>query len=309
MSRALGVLAAVLVGMSWVAVAPAWAGGGRPFPDELSLPDGFQPEGVAIGAEPVAYFGSLVDGDLYRVDLRTGRGEVFSQGPGTSAVGLEVDRRGRLFVAGGHGGDGRVVDARSGETLKTYRFATADTFVNDVVVTDTAAFFTDSFRPVLYRVPLERGGEPADTHTVIPLSGDFAHRPGGFNANGIVETPDRRALLVAQTATGQLHRVEHTGATRVVDLGGDVLTGADGLLVEGRTLYVVENSVNTVSVYRLDRAGTAGTARARITDPRFDVPTTVASFGHRLYLPNARFTTPPTATTPYNAVAVPKGRH
>jgi hypothetical protein len=42
----------------------------------------------------------------------------------------------------------------------------------------------------------------------------------------------------------------------------------------------------------------------RIGDPRFDVPATVARFGHRLYLPNARFTTPPTPTTPYDAVAI-----
>ena len=44
----------------------------------------------------------------------------------------------------------------------------------------------------------------------------------------------------------------------------------------------------------------------RVTDPRFDVPTTVAEFGNRLYLVNARFSTPPTPTTTYNAVAIPR---
>jgi len=34
------------------------------------------------------------------------------------------------------------------------------------------------------------------------------------------------------------------------------------------------------------------------------VPTTVAAFRDRLYLPNARFTTPPTPTTPYSVVAI-----
>ncbi|NUT95827.1 MAG: superoxide dismutase, partial [Saccharothrix sp.] len=56
----------------------------------------------------------------------------------------------------------------------------------------------------------------------------------------------------------------------------------------------------------LDKAGTSGKLVTKITDPRFDVPTTVAAFANRLYLPNARFTTPPTPTTTYNAVAVPK---
>jgi hypothetical protein len=41
-----------------------------------------------------------------------------------------------------------------------------------------------------------------------------------------------------------------------------------------------------------------------LTDPRFDVPTTVAVFGDRLYLPNARFGTPPTPETVYTANAI-----
>jgi hypothetical protein len=57
---------------------------------------------------------------------------------------------------------------------------------------------------------------------------------------------------------------------------------------------------------RLNSSGTSGQVTQRATDPRFDVPTTVAAFGNRLYLPNARFTTPPTPTTTYNAVAIPK---
>jgi hypothetical protein len=32
----------------------------------------------------------------------------------------------------------------------------------------------------------------------------------------------------------------------------------------------------------------------------------MAAFANRLYLPNARFNTPPTPTTPYTAVAIPR---
>src|SRR4051812_7434776 len=74
----------------------------------IELPDGFQPEGIAIGRAPYAYFGSRLDGDIYRASLRTGRGKVISQGPGTPSLGLKLDGRGRLFVAGGAGGDARV---------------------------------------------------------------------------------------------------------------------------------------------------------------------------------------------------------
>ncbi|MFI9812002.1 SMP-30/gluconolactonase/LRE family protein [Saccharothrix variisporea] len=309
MSRTLGVLAAVVVGVSLVTVAPATAdptqsGRVQPFPDEFALPDGFLPEGIAIGGAPVAYFGSRADGDLFRVDLRSGRGEVFSQGPGTASVGMKVDRRGRLFVAGSGGGDARVVDAETGEVLKSYAFAASDTFVNDVVITEHAAYFTDSRKPVLYKVAFGRHGELPATHTEVPLTGDFRLTPGVINANGIARTPDREALLVVQSNTGLLHRVGPDGATTVVDLGGYVLTSGDGLLVEGRTLLVVQNRLNTVSVFTLDKAGTSGKLVTKITDPRFDTPTTVASFGHRLYLPNARFTTAPTPTTSYSAVAV-----
>ena len=46
----------------------------------------------------------------------------------------------------------------------------------------------------------------------------------GFNANGIAETTDNKALLVIQSATGTLFRVDpDTGDATVVDLGGTSL--------------------------------------------------------------------------------------
>jgi sugar lactone lactonase YvrE len=175
------------------------------------------------------------------------------------------------------------------------------------VITDDAAYFTDSRRAVLYRVAIGRHGRLAESHTAIPLTGSFVLTPDVNNANGIAETPDGKALLIVQSNTGQLHRVDmESGETTLVDLRGEVLTNGDGLLVEGRTLYVVQNRLNTVAVFSLTWNGTGGALVTKITDARFDVPTTVAAYGHRLYLPNARFTTPPTPTTTYNAVSVPK---
>ena len=42
------------------------------FPTEIALPDGFLPEGIAIGVLPYAFFGSRADGDLYRAYLVRG---------------------------------------------------------------------------------------------------------------------------------------------------------------------------------------------------------------------------------------------
>ncbi|MFI6882860.1 SMP-30/gluconolactonase/LRE family protein [Streptosporangium canum] len=273
-------------------------------PTSISLPDGFQPEGVAIGPGPFAFIGSMADGSIYRADLRTGRGAIISRGPGTPSLGMKIDERGRLFVAGGTGGDARVVDSRTGRVLATYRLATGPAFVNDVILTQGAAWFTDSTNPVLYKLPLRDGRLPTAAQR-IPLTGDLVYGDG-FNANGITPTPDGRGLIVVQSNTGGLFRVDWSGATRRVNLHGESLREGDGLLLRGRTLYAVQNRFNAVAVLRLNEAGTDGRVVRRVSDPRFDVPATVAAFGARLYLPNARFDTSPTPTTPYTAVAIPR---
>jgi sugar lactone lactonase YvrE len=272
----------------------------RRLTDSFPLPNAFQPEGIAIGRAPFAYFGSLANGDIYRADLFTGRGEIISEGPGTQSVGLKIDDYGRLFVAGGSAGDGRVVDARSGRVLASWTFATAPTFVNDVVLTGTSAFFTDSNQAFLYKVPLSLRGEPVK----IPLTGDLVYQ-AGFNVNGIARTPDGRNLLVVQSNTATLFQVDpDTGVTRAVDLGGYALTNGDGLLTIGSTLYVVQNRLNQVAVFALDRRGLSGRLTGTRTNPNFDVPTTVAAFGDRLYLPNARFGVTVTPDTTYSANVV-----
>jgi sugar lactone lactonase YvrE len=276
------------------------------FPRTIALPPGFAPEGIAIGPGPVAYLGNRVDGAIYAASLVTGEGRIISEATNSPSLGLKSDWRGRLFVAGGNAGNARVVDARTGDVLARYQFAAGTSFVNDVVLTGGAAWFTDSANPVLYKLPLGPHGRlPGEADVVrLPLTGEIRYEPG-INANGITTTPDGRALLIVQSVTGLLFRVDPaTGATTAVDTGGVRLTNGDGLLRQGRTLYVVQNRLNTVAVLRLDRAGRSGEVVDRITDPRFDIPTTVAAFGGRLYLPNARFSTPVTPTTEYQVVAV-----
>ncbi|MFI0349275.1 SMP-30/gluconolactonase/LRE family protein [Actinomadura sp. 9N407] len=269
------------------------------FPDRFSLPDGFQPEGIAIGPGPVAYFGSRVDGRVYRVDLRNGQGRVFSPGPGTPSLGMKTGK-GLLYVAGGSGGDARVIDTRNGRVLKRYALAAGPAFVNDVILTRDAAWVTDSTNPVLYRLPLGTRGK-AET---LALKGEIAYGTG-VNANGIVQSPDRKSLVIVQSNTGKLFTVDpRSGDTKAVDLGGESLPNGDGMLLNGDTLYVVQNRLNLVAVLKISRDGSKARVVERIGDPRFDVPATVARFGHRLYLPNARFTTPPTPTTPYDVVAI-----
>lgn len=307
--RAALALAAV-AGLTAALLTPATPASARTlFPSVIPLPAGFQPEGIATGVLPFAFLGSRVDGSIHRVNLVTGRGETINPGFGSASLGLKVDSRARLFVAGAGSGDGRVVNAVTGATIAVYDFTSlADTFVNDVVLTPSVAWFTDSRQPVLYGLPFGPNRRLPSAFVARPVTGALADGwvPGATNANGIARTPDGAALLVVQTNTGGLFRVDPaTGASTAVDLGGATLLNGDGLLLEGRTLYVVQNRLNRIALVDLNRSGTRGTVRPdAITSPRFDVPTTVARWGGRLYLPNARFTTPPTPTTPYSVVAV-----
>jgi sugar lactone lactonase YvrE len=278
----------------------------RSFPSEIALPDGFRPEGIEISKAGKVYVGSIPTGAIWRGDLRTGEGSVFIPGAtGRAAIGLELDKRGRLFVAGGPTGRGTAYDARTGAELASWQFTTGAAFVNDAVVTRTAAWFTDSANPVLYKVAIGRHGKLSSTFTTLPLSGDIDWVPGETNANGIEVTPDGRRLIIVQTNKGRLFTVDtRTGRTRAIDLKGEAVPNGDGLLLKGRILFVVQNRLNLVAVVKLGFTGRSGRVVTRIGDPDFDVPTTIASFKHRLYVVNARFGTPPEPDTPYNVVKV-----
>lgn len=277
------------------------------FPEKVTLPNAWRPEGVVASGTTI-YAGSLAGGGIYRADVRTGEGAVLVEGAaGRVAVGLELDAGGRrLFVAGGPTGTASVYDTSTGGLLAEYTLATAPTFVNDVAVSRDAAWFTDSQRAVLHRVPLGAGGAPGEAAEVVtvPLSGDWAQVPG-FNANGIDVTPDGRTLLVVHSSLGRLYRVDAaTGAATEVDLGGASLTAGDGLLLRGSTLFVVRNRLNEIVEIRLAPDLASGRVVATLTDPDFEVPTTVTFAAGSLYAVNARFGLPVTPDTTFDVVKV-----
>ena len=302
------VLAGLLLVVALLAPTPALTRAADTFPDEIALPDGWLPEGVVTGRGLVLYAGSLATGAIYAADLRTGAGTILVPGQaGRVAVGLDFDpRTDYIFVAGGPTGKAYVYDAATGALVQEYTLTAPGTFVNDVIVTREAAYFTDSFLPVYYRVPLGPGGQLAapDAVETIPLSGDW-QQVDGFNANGIEATPDGQDLIIVNSMTGALYRVTpRTGEATQIDLGKDSVSAGDGLLLRGRTLYVVQNQLNQIAVVDLAPDLSGGEVVGTITDPRFDVPTTVAAFGGALYAVNARFSTPATPSTPYTIVRV-----
>jgi CubicO group peptidase (beta-lactamase class C family)/sugar lactone lactonase YvrE len=281
-------------------VAATPVAGGRVFalPGEQAFP-----EGIAFDeATGDFYVGSTIDGTIYRGNVETGTVGVFLPGqPGRVALGLALDGRGRLFVAGGQTGAIAIYDTATGQLLLEAANGLApNTFLNDVAVSPTGdAYVTDSFNPTLYRVPsttIPAGvGTPAPAPTTDPLevAVDFTTTgfnlvQPGFNANGIVATPDGRYLLLVQTNTGSLFRVDTTtGETIQVDLGAGSLSGGDGLALDGQTLYIVrEGQITTVALGADYARGTVGTS---FSDPSFVTPTTLARFDECLLVVNSQF--------------------
>lgn len=290
--------------------ANAAARGG--FPATIALPDGWQPEGIARGYGTTVYSGSTATGAIYQADIRTGQGSILIP-PMTfgMAVGMQFDPRTHLlYVAGGYTGKIYVHDTVAGTTLATMTATTdPNTFVNDVVVTHEAVYFTDSSRPYFYRLPLATAGRlPANpVAEEVSLSGDYAMVPGAFNANGIEALPGGHQLIIVNSALGALYLVDSgTGCATQIDLNGDDVLNGDGLRLVGRELYVVQNYDNQVAVVEFDHRFRSGRVTNTITDPRFDFPTTLVGFGPWLYVINSRLTTPPAPDMQYSVLQVSK---
>lgn len=265
-------------------------------PSTIDLPAGFAGEGIATGIGSTFYAGSLTDGRIARGDLQAGTSEVLVSDPTVvPAVGLWADvRHGLLWVAGGPSGSGAVYDLDSGQSVATLDLTAPGTFINDVVVTREAAYFTDSFLPQIYRVPISATGAVGTPET-IALSGPAADFVEGFNINGIEATANGKRLIVVNSSTGRLFAVDAVdGSSTQIDTGDALVTSGDGLLRQGNTLYVLENgafpgTTNQVVVIRLSADLSSGQVVDTLTSPLFETATTLARHGSRLAAVNAQF--------------------
>ena len=262
------------------------AGADRGGRDEgYDLPEtGILLEGIGYDRRAdVIYVSGVNDGGrIYRADVGSGALQVWQPGNTdgrTTARGIDVDRDGRVFVAGGPTGRAFVY-ARSGELLAALE-APAGTFFNDVWVgRDGSAYMTNSNQPQIWRISEASGVWSIelwlDAGDRIPV----VVGPGQFNLGGIVETADGRYLLVAQGNSGRLWRI--TKATREVtevDLGGQALTNADGIVLEGRRLWVVQNFTRQVTEVAL-RDGFASGRLKEVTPTPADRTFTTAKLVH-----------------------------
>lgn len=267
-----------------------------------------------IGVDPSQrrfYVSETTGGEIHRGDVVSGRTEVWLEA-GTygrlTARGITTDRRGRVYIAGGPnslqpgGRHDLWVHASDGRLLAALDVDIENPFLNDVAVgPDGAAYVTNTNDPVVFRVA-RRHGEWTLT-TWADATGTIA-TAAGFNLNGIVVSPDGRALVVAQGNTGQLWRFDlRTKAVTEIDTGGVAMTDADGLVLRGHRLYVVRNFTRMLTTLRVNHDAAAATlVRERATDPD-RVFTTAKLAKGRLLLVDSKFDEP-VAAPPYQVVSL-----
>jgi sugar lactone lactonase YvrE len=273
--------------------------------DVIVLPGASSAEGIANGGGTTFYAGDLFAGDIFRGDVQRGTAQVFIDSPtGRMAVGMAADvDHDLLFVAGGFTGQAYVYDTITGATVATYQLGAAGTsLINDVALTKDGAWFTDSFQPRLYFVPVNDVGVPGSFLT-LQVTGPAAEISGEFNLNGIQATPDGKTLIVAHSTNGELYTVDPVNGDSAT-IAGVSVPSVDGIVLLGRRLWAVQN-INQVARIQLSPDLTSGMVEEVITNDLFEVPSTAARFGSRLAVINAKFDTgfPPTAEQ-YEAVVV-----
>lgn len=297
----------------------------KPFATIVPVLSGSASEGFAIGKGPTAY-NSSPDGSIYKVDLRSGQGEVLveAQDPlDCTKLGMRVDdRTNYLFVAGCAYGNAYVYDADTGAMIMEYQLNTSGEpgVVNDLTITNDAVYFTDSFRPVLYRLPLSNnGGIPLDAGaaTEVPLPDEFINNdPFCCAGNGIVSTPNGQTLIVGHSNLARLYRLDTaSGAVDQIAVDGSLAGFLDGIAMQGDTLYIMTPydfpgppvSIDRIQVVELDKDYLSGTLAAPLTDPaNLDGVASGAIFGNSIYVNNARYASVPFPTPPDAAFWVTK---
>ena len=251
------------------------------------------PEGVSYDeATGKFYVGSTSDGTLYMGDAN---GElamtVFSEGGAdgrTTAVGTRVDGDGLLWVAGGSTGQVFVYDTADASFVAAITTPASDeTFINDVAITESGVYFTDSFRPILWRVTDVAQGE---AEAWLDFTGSAINYVDGFNLNGIVPTADGSTLIVVHSGEGALYRIDVTSqdVTRI-ETGTTPLTAGDGLALIGNTLYVTRNSFGEIVPLELSDDFSTGTVGTIVTSDLFAYPTTIAYTGSSFLVANSQF--------------------
>jgi Cu-Zn family superoxide dismutase len=226
-------------------------------------------------------------------------------------LGMKLDPAGRLWIVGGFTGLITIVNPHDGQVVKQMKVPTTPTsLLNDLQIVDGFAYVTDTFTPTLWRVAAS-GDKIGEIEPWLDLRGSPIAFADGPNLNGIAATADGKALIVVQMNKGLLFKIDlATKAITPIDVGGADLTGADGLVLDGPTLYVVRQWAGEIVTVSLDKGLISGTVVSRFKDPGLTYPATAVMVGDDLVLANAQFDKHDAggAQRPFSLVRVPRAR-
>jgi Cu-Zn family superoxide dismutase len=279
-------------------------------------PDVTYPEGIAYDAkQETIYTGSAESGTIVRMTLAGKQtatvsppGSVLQAPPFPALLGMKIDPSGRLWVAGGRTGSMAVVDSRKGAVLKKFEVPKKDaSLINDVTLVGSSAYFTDSLTPTLWRITA-KGDQIGDLEPWLQFAGSpIEYTTPGANLNGITATPDGRSLIVVQMNKGLLFRITvQDKRITPIDVGGEALTAADGLVLDGQTLYVVRQGEQEIATVQLDADLSKGRVVSRFRNAALLWPATAVKVGDQLLVVNTQFNKRTTKDpVPFSIVGVP----
>ena len=294
------------------------------WPEEITIPIGFEGEGIELGRGHEFFVGgfsfssvlvpafggpahpmSEYAGAIYKGNLRTGEGTILVLPTGKPVSGLSYDSRtDYLYAATGFADlvNGIIIDqgvivydASSGELIIEIQFGD-DILINDCLVTRRAVYCTDSFNPDLYKIVLGKGGRLPSNPVVevIPMPG--FQMTGFVNANGLVGKFDGKQLVIVNIDSGVLYRVDTASgeASAIVIEGAEnTFVDGDGLYLNGRTLYIMQNFSNKIAVVKLSGNLSRGKFIKNIPGEGeinpLDIATSIIGFRNGIYAINTHF--------------------
>ena len=114
---------------------------------------------------------------------------------------------------------------------------------------------------------------------------------------------------MVQSNTGKLFRIDtRSREVSQIDLGGATLTNGDGLVLQGRRLYVLRNAQELIVEVKLRGDARSGSVDRTLTSNALMFPTTAALDRQgRLLVVNAQFDKRPTGNPilPFTVAALP----
>jgi sugar lactone lactonase YvrE len=302
-TRAL-IAAAASLSIAALAAPLALAAPDKPSVEYVLTENNGNPEGVAWDPESQTFFtGTTANGTIYRGTLGDTSVDVWIPGAtGRAAIGMKVDD-GLLYVAGGATGRITVYDIATATVAASFETGTGG-FLNDLVVTPTGTYVTDSLRPFLWKITASQVAAGGGTPEAISVAPEIPYG-GGFALNGIVSFGNGSELIVVHSALGTLYRITFTEDGRSITQVTAPVVNGDGLLIDQGMLVVVLGGAVPPRLAFLDLSAdrSAATLLFTRTDPTFQRPSTLARAHNTYLVVNADFTT---NTPPFTLTGLPR---